>query len=66
MKLNGVIDGDTTDNNLKDGYLTNNGRELECANHRTDGTNGAAYPALSAIYVVAAAFSQLRYTTNGG
>lgn len=25
MKLNGVIDGNTTDNNLNDGYLTNNG-----------------------------------------
>ena len=25
MKLNGVIDGDTTNNNLNDGYLTNNG-----------------------------------------
>jgi glucosylceramidase len=25
MKLNGVIDGTTTNNNLNDGYLTNNG-----------------------------------------
>jgi O-glycosyl hydrolase len=31
MKLNGVIDGTTTNNNLNDGYLTNNGAQYSSA-----------------------------------
>jgi glucosylceramidase len=31
MKLNGVIDGSTTNNNLNDGYLTNNGPQYSSA-----------------------------------
>lgn len=31
MKLNGVIDGSTTNNNLNDGYLTNNGAQYSSA-----------------------------------
>jgi O-glycosyl hydrolase len=31
MKLNGVIDGTTTNNNLNDGYLTNNGPQYSSA-----------------------------------
>jgi O-glycosyl hydrolase len=31
MKLNGVIDGTSTNNNLNDGYLTNNGPQYSSA-----------------------------------